>query len=918
MRLHLWPLVVLGLSCSDAAPSAVAVPEAFESDDPAPTRTSHDYGSGPEASRGGFDDPGSVPAPGGPRLVKMEGTRLYAATEASLHVVDLTDPDRPEILARRPLNGVPSALYVRGSVVVVVTRAPNAPAPGESELVTFDASVPSELVETGRRVLPGFVSWLEPMGDTLVAVSAAWGPYSDAGTPFKTYVATYRVAPSGLAPLGELPVEGAFTPAVTGGRLYLFGSSGDAPSRLQLMAVGADGALSLGATVTAQGAVSHPSLLHEEAGILRVISQEAGPFGDRDGPLVIETFATSGPASPERRGVAAMPVAEGQRALSAGFAGTRAYVTLGPPGRLVAVDLTSATAPAFGPSLDMPAPGAVYGLEGDRLVVAGGSTVALYNVDVGAPPRLLSELSVPGEAVSVAAIERSGTTLAVPFASGRLGDGSCAPRGGVQVVDLGRDTLSARGVARPEGAPQRALFVGTRLVTTSDRVVATFDAATQPTPALVGEAALTRPVLATAARGDRVLILGTQGSSLELRTATASAPEATLGRLVIPEPDGRSVCGTLADSIGYRQARLFFVSDAVAVLAAPRMVSFGAPKTFVAAAFDVVDPRAPRLLGRVEVGTGPLGRTDVAGAGLFDSYRATRYYEGGIAAVGDGVVAVGSKVAFLEIVYAREADRERVLPRRTLRVVDFANPLAPVVAPPIELPASLGVTPLVAAGGIVLTSRWSTSDATPGKVRFFVDRIDLRGATPVLLTSLNTPGSLVAVGDIPPRFITADYAVERTPSTGFCFNEGANDFSTKECVKASRIFKLVDVVDGGVTMRDGWTPPFRSVAAVVVGDDRVHLHDAQRGASVSISGLASGRLGVASEVEFAVPPRSASGERVAAWDEQRLRVYDTASNPATPLGERRLPQGADWVAFTWFDAGGGLAALGDRGLEHLP
>ena len=142
---------------------------------------------------------------------------------------------------------------------------------------------------------------------------------------------------------------------------------------------------------------------------------------------------------------------------------------------------------------------------------------------------------------------------------------------------------------------------------------------------------------------------------------------------------------------------------------------------------------------------------------------------------------------------------------RLLHVVDLADPTHPVHEAPISLPDSLGTTPLQVMNGVVMTSRWVPS-TNPGKVKFYVDRVNLVGPTQQL-ASVNTPGSLLAADGPSSRLVLSDYHVTRSPASDYtdCYDSSDYnawfDYETNECVSLYRDFKLADLAGTKVTQR---------------------------------------------------------------------------------------------------------------------
>ena len=210
-----------------------------------------------------------------------------------------------------------------------------------------------------------------------------------------------------------------------------------------------------------------------------------------------------------------------------------------------------------------------------------------------------------------------------------------------------------------------------------------------------------------------------------------------------------------------------------------------APARVVVATIDTSNPAAPTVTGRTTIPTRVrrMAITDTAGAGSGTTdiltTRTGAATTGTVIGAGDSFVQVGNKLAYLEVLSGLgrfEGNPYDSSNRRTTTaiittstrasciVVDLTNPASLIHEKPIQLPESRGTTPLHVMNGQVLTSRWTPSPANKNKVRFYVDRVDLNGAT-TALASVNVPGSLLQVDASSSRIVTTDYHVNRTAAT---------------------------------------------------------------------------------------------------------------------------------------------------------
>ncbi len=210
-------------------------------------------------------------------------------------------------------------------------------------------------------------------------------------------------------------------------------------------------------------------------------------------------------------------------------------------------------------------------------------------------------------------------------------------------------------------------------------------------------------------------------------------------------------------------------------------------------------------------------------------------------------------------------------------MVDFASPAEPKTVSPIELPDSRGASPLHLYKGTVLTSRWVQSTKNPDKVRFFVDRVDISGSSPVQLASLNTPGSPPRGRGLGPL---RDGRLPRHPRPGAEPQLGASrtsiasrclagavrfDSVSQRCISVERDFKLADVDGTRVTLRQTMTPPSQNIAGVQIADDRIYvtrtrIYDysnagssgqpkvLEEGGLWAIGGIRAGQLSIVSEM----------------------------------------------------------------------
>src|SRR5690606_9145542 len=125
---------------------------------------------------------------------------------------------------------------------------------------------------------------------------------------------------------------------------------------------------------------------------------------------------------------------------------------------------------------------------------------------------------------------------------------------------------------------------------------------------------------------------------------------------------------------------------------------------------DVSDPQAPVLAGDIELDFSP-------------SYGFGHTY--GMATSGQPVVGFASALAFAQQEYEYDDNGNRESTLFAVNIVNLSDPAAPVVEV-VELPKMVGATGLLLSGQTLALSHFESADNDDtGKVRFYVDRIDV-------------------------------------------------------------------------------------------------------------------------------------------------------------------------------------------------
>jgi hypothetical protein len=207
----------------------------------------------------------------------------------------------------------------------------------------------------------------------------------------------------------------------------------------------------------------------------------------------------------------------------------------------------------------------------------------------------------------------------------------------------------------------------------------------------------------------------------------------------------------------------------------------------------------------------------------------------------------------------------------------------------------------------VLTSHWEPVPNNPGKVRFFVDRIDVTNpSAPQILAPINVPGSLLARHPASGRITTVDYTREVLPETDSttcneAYGSGARwNWEDETCVLMHRTLKLVDVQGAQATLRDSLPLEDGNYGQVALGDERIFLvrysysyygydqGDVQDKLT-TLSGMGGGKLALSAPAPLADSYYSWStlvpyGKRVVALGSYpgSVAVFDTTDTLAAP------------------------------------
>lgn len=311
-----------------------------------------------------------------------------------------------------------------------------------------------------------------------------------------------------------------------------------------------DGRMSAYGAVHPTGRVADKFKLNYAGNVLTTVAESNDPA--TGGRLItrLETFRVPHPMSLGPLGITPLGQLElggGERLRATRFDGDRVYVvTFFQIDPLWVVSLADATKPAIVGSVEIPGWSTYIEPLGDRLVTVGVETnrvaVSLFDVADPAHPALASRVllgethswsEAVGDEKAFTVLPESGLIL-VPF----NGDVTNRYVSAVQLVDLDRNALTARGQITGTFAFRRATLQGQRILALSGWELQTVDATDRDHPVMSHR-------LELAWTTDRVLLFGEYllqiqtGQSWDgfsgpmVRVARAETPDAILGELAL-------------------------------------------------------------------------------------------------------------------------------------------------------------------------------------------------------------------------------------------------------------------------------------------------------------------------------------------------------------------------------------------------
>jgi hypothetical protein len=451
---------------------------------------------------------------------QIDGNRLYFFNQyRGLQVLDITQPDAPVLLGQLDLPAAGEQLYVLDAdhVLLLAEDCSSGYSQTEVDVVNVASGQPSL---TASWPVPGYVEDSRLAGSALYLTCETYagdGTNEMWGTQVSSFDCSNPAAPAARSTLWL----GGYSSVVTTAANNLFVAVDDPAnwwqSDVHCIDISAgDGTMNDTAAIQTAGTISDASDLNFTNGVLATVSQAYDPTNYSE-TTTVETFSLADPTAPVALG--SLPVDPGQYLAAASFDGNLALIsTYDPAAPLYVVDLSDPTAPVLAGQINLPgAQNYLYPLGSQLLTIGQGNwtnwqtTVSLFDLSDPANPALLSQVGVGGpnswseanydpEAFTV--LPGAGLIL-VPFQSWSADPNAS----GVQIIDLGASTLTARGVIGQSQARRAAVFQN-RVLSLSGQDYLSADVSDQDNPSITGSLTLAWPVDTVMVAGQYLLEFG--------------------------------------------------------------------------------------------------------------------------------------------------------------------------------------------------------------------------------------------------------------------------------------------------------------------------------------------------------------------------------------------------------------------------
>jgi hypothetical protein len=580
---------------------------------------------GPESPRGGTDSREVVESD----IWRLDGDTLYFFNQQrGLQVIDVTNPDAATLRGTLNLPAAGEQMYLLGANFVVLLTRNNCGSYsgyGDSEvlIVALSNGVPSI---AAKLAVAGTISESRLVGNALyVAAQTLRAKPDSGGTTWEwgTQIESFDLAvPEAPVARSTLWYSG-YNNVVHATDTYLFAVT-QHPTNYQKSLVNViditapDGTMHAYDTITPAGRVEDKFKLDWTDAIFSVISEvSSNPRVTR-----LETFRLPDPRSVPPYSylkLGEVELGHGERLFATRFDYPRAYVvTFLQIDPLWVVDLSDPEHPAVFGELEAPGWSTYIHPRGNQLVAVGvetnRTTVSLFDVSDPRHPALLSRVPL-GSQYSYSEANQDEKAFTVLEEAGLIllpvqGSTTNGWQSWVQLIDLGSNSLTARGKIEHDFAPRRATLHRDRVVSLSGIELLTVDATDRDHPQLTGRLELAWPINRVLLAGDYLIEITTgngwnlynpgvlhTGQSV-VRVAPAGQPDTVLTTLTLTNAP---VAGAIM-----RNNHLY-ISQAITLTIVGGGTTSPPPDTLWLTVVDLADLPGLKVVGQTAVATSPLG-----------------------------------------------------------------------------------------------------------------------------------------------------------------------------------------------------------------------------------------------------------------------------------------------------------------------
>lgn len=490
---------------------------------------------------------------------RIRGQTLYFYNQLrGLQVIDIRNPDAATVRGTLDLAAAGEDMYLLGDNHVVLLARNGCDYNGGSQIIIAAEAGGSPSV-VARLPVDGNILESRLVGTALYIASQKYRPVAgttNSSWEWGTLVSAFDLSePAAPVARNTLWYAGYGNVVAATDRL-LFVVTRDTANWWQSIVhsidiTDPDGSMRAYETIRTEGRVPDKFKLNWDGTVLTTISEDWRSTTTQRLTTKLETFRLPDPRSVGPIGLIKLGEVElghGEQLHATRFDGNRAYiVTFFRIDPLWVVDLSNPSSPRIAGSVDVPGWSTYIEPFGDRLVSIGVETnrvaVSLFDVSDPSAPALLSrvrlgrnysysEANWDEKAFSV--LPDAGLIL-VPF----TGDTTNGYASNVQLVDLHRNSVEARGVIEHAFQPRRATLYTDRILSISGWELLSVDATDRDHPVVRGQIALAWPVDRVFLHGNFLVELGTSSGwnfdsgSPVVRVTEADAPERILNQLAL-------------------------------------------------------------------------------------------------------------------------------------------------------------------------------------------------------------------------------------------------------------------------------------------------------------------------------------------------------------------------------------------------